>query len=402
MNKKKFLYDSIINLFSSAMPLLILQLVSLPTIAKKLSSSDYGLIVTIISIFTIISFPLGNVLNNVRLLMEREYKKRNIIGDFNILLLVSTLISLIAITATTLIIDKKITIMNFILLIMITILSLLKEYYIVSFRLNLNYKGIFTNNILLSIGYLVGTYIFYISGYWQAIFLMGLIFSTFYIFKNSDLPKEKYRRTTLFKKVTHKSIALYISSFLKIATTYLDKILLFPLLGPAAVSVYYTADILGKIITMMINPINTVILSYLVKIEKINLKKFIAMFCVSFVVGSVGYIITIVISPAVLNFLYPEWASEALNLIYITTASAVINVLNSVLNPFNLRFNNIKWQIIINGINLVVYIGAAYYFFQDYGLIGFSFGILIANIFKFVMQFMLFTLSYYHAHDEVQ
>ncbi|ALC86485.1 hypothetical protein AM499_12105 [Bacillus sp. FJAT-22090] len=402
MNKKKFLYDSIINLFSSAMPLLILQLVSLPTIAKKLSSSDYGLIVTIISLFTIISFPLGNVLNNVRLLMEREYKKRNIIGDFNILLLVSTLISLIVITATTLIIDKKITIINFILLIMITILNLLKEYYIVSFRLNLNYKGIFINNILLSIGYLVGTYIFYISGYWQVIFLMGLFFSTIYIFKNSDLPKEKYRRTTLFKKVTLKSITLYISSFLKISTTYLDKILLFPLLGSAAVSVYYTADILGKIITMMINPINTVILSYLVKIEKINLKKFISMFCVSFVVGSVGYIITIVISPAVLKFLYPEWASEALNLIYITTASAVINVFNSVLNPFNLRFNNIKWQIIINAINLGVYIGAAYYFFLDYGLIGFSFGILIANIFKFVMQFMLFTLSYYHAHDEVQ
>lgn len=76
MKNKKFLVDSLLNIISAALPLLILQLVSYPLIAKALGGEEYGLIITLISVFTVVSFPLGNVLNNIRLLKDNEYKEK--------------------------------------------------------------------------------------------------------------------------------------------------------------------------------------------------------------------------------------------------------------------------------------------------------------------------------------
>ncbi|WP_257348291.1 lipopolysaccharide biosynthesis protein [Pseudalkalibacillus decolorationis] len=394
MLKKKFIFDSILNIIATAIPLLIIQLVALPFVGTRLGDTQYGLIVTLISLFTLLSLPFGNVLNNIRLLLDNEYEQKKITGDFNVLLAASIIISAFIVMVGTIYYEGTFSIISVILIITISCLNLIREYLLVSFRIELNYKAILVNNIILGIGYMTGTLVFYLTGYWQSIFILGSGLSLFYIIRNSNLLKESFTTTKLFKNTLYKNLILFCSIFLKTILSYADKLLLFPLLGPTVVSVYYTATIIGKIISMMITPINSVILSYLTRMEKIGFKNFLYVIIITSVVGVMGYFITILISHPLLYFLYPSWAAESMELIYITTASAILGVMSSVIHPFILRFNNINWQLFISGTNVVIYIICAFVFFNLYGLIGFCVGILIANGFKLVIMISIFIYNY--------
>lgn len=394
MRKNKFVIDSLLNIIATSIPLFILQLVALPVVGSILGGEQYGLVVTLISLFTIISLPFGNVLNNIRLLSDEEYKENKITGDFNMLLVASIIISSFLMVLGTIYYKETFSLTSLVLMVTISCLNLLREYLLVSFRLKLNYKKILINNLILGFGYLLGTYIFYLTGYWQSIFIFGSGISLYYIIRNSNLLKETFYTTKLFRKTTYKSLVLFCASFLKTLLSYADKLLLFPLLGPTAVSIYYTATILGKIISMMINPINGVILSYLTRMESIKINKFTYIIFIIFIIGTIGYFGTVLISQPLLSLLYPNWAEESMKLIYITTASAIIGVISSLVQPFNLRFNNISWQLIISGANVGVYIICTFVFYNLYGLMGFCIGILFANIFKLILMITIFVFNY--------
>lgn len=394
MLKKRFILDVMLNIIASAIPILILQLIVLPIFGRELGDSQYGLVVTLISLYTLLSLPFGNVLNNIRLLLNNNYEQNKVTGDFNVLLAGSIIISSLILMLGTIYYEGTFSIISVFLIIIISCINILREYLIVSFRINLNYKAILVNNLILGIGFIFGIILFYITGYWQSTFILGSGLSLFYITRNSNLLKESFATTNLFKVTIYKSIVLFCSIFLKNTLSYADKLLLFPLLGPTSVSIYYTATILGKMISMLITPINGVILSYLTKTEKMRIKNFIFMIVLIGIVGVVGYFVTILVSHNLLYFLYPNWAAQSMELIYITTASAILEVMSSVIHPFILRFNNINWQWLISGTNVFVYMICAFIFYDLYGLIGFCIGILVANVIKLNLMILIFIINY--------
>lgn len=390
MNKKKFLFDALLNVVSTAVPIIILQLVTLPIVGTRLGGEEYGLVVTLISLFTILSFPFGNVLNNIRLLLDEEYKEKNISGDFNFLLTISLILSIPMIIIGTIYYEGKFSLISILSIIIISCLNLLREYLVVSFRLQLNYRLILVNSLVLGVGYMVGTFLFYQTGFWHLIFIIGYGFSFIHVLRSSNLLKETFTITKLFNSTTYKSVILLGSSLLKNLLSYSDKLIIFPLLGPTAVSIYYTATIVGKIMSMAINPVNGVILSYLARLEKISFKSFHYILLTASFVGVIGYIITIWISPFVLYYLYPDWATESMKYIYVTSATAIINVISSIIHPFILKFNNINWQLVINGSRIIVYIVCTFILFNHYGLIGFCIGILISAVYQLLLMIFIF------------
>lgn len=393
MSKKGFLIDSLLNITATAIPILILQIITLPIIGSILGGDEYGLVVTLISLFTLLSTPFGNVLNNIRLLKNDEYEKENIKGDFNYLLIRSIILSSIIVTVGTIYFEGSFSIKSILMIVLISSINMIREYLIVSFRISLNYKGILLNNIILGFGYVLGTIAFYFVGYWQLIFISGFGLSLIYIIKNSSLLKEPIFKTKFFKKTVYSSRILLISSLLKNLMGYADKLLLFPLLGAKAVSIYYSATIIGKIISMAINPINGVILSYITKTRKLGLNKIVLLLSVLGIIGVLGYFMSIMIGPLLLSVLYREWANESIKLLYITSATVIIGVISSMINPFILRFTNINFQLIINGIHFTLYIICAYIFYNLYGLIGFCIGILLSNVINLILMVIILVRS---------
>lgn len=395
MNKKKIIFDVILNIVASAIPIIILQLIIYPIVANKVGNNEYGLIITLVSMFTLFSFSFGSVLNNIRLLQNNIYIEKGIIGDFNVLLFSSIIVNGLIMIFGTVYYEGSFSLVSIVLVIIISGSNLIREYLIVAFRISLNYKAILFNNILLSLGYILGALLFFITGYWQLIFICGIFISLFYIIFNSNLLNEKLELTPLFKATSYKTVVLFISVLMRTSLSYADKLLLFPLLGPKAVSVYYSATIIGKIISMVIAPISSVMLSYFAKMKHMKITSFFSVLTIVCFLGLFGYFFCIWISDPLLNFLYPNWAQESMKLIYITTATAIIGVLGSVIHPFVLKFNDVNWQVVISGTNLFTYIILAVTLYNFYGLIGFCIGLLIATIVRVLLMIAIFTYNYY-------
>lgn len=391
--KKKFFIDSFLNIVSTALPLLILQIFAMPLIAKQEGPEQYGVIVVIISILTLISFPIGNVLNNIRLLKNDKYKKSYNDADFSPILLGSSFFSIFLFITVTFLFFENVQVFNLLFQVIIVLGLLVKDYWIVTYRINLNFRGILLNNIFLGLGYFIGSGLYYLIGYWEIIYLAGLVASLSYIISTSQIWKEPIRFSPEFKRTFTDFLILYFSGLFKNLLTYADKILLLPLLGPINVAIYYSASIIGKMLSMVFGPINSVILSYLTKIDRISNKLFLKGFLMTLIVTIIGYIFTIVVSPFILHRLYPDWAGESLKLIYVTTAATYITILSSIFHPFNLRYNKMKWQIYMSISNIFLYLIAALVLTHYYALMGFAISVLISKIYIFVFQLMVYVLS---------
>src|SRR5699024_11224746 len=124
-------------------------------------------------------------------------------------------------------------------------------------------------------------------------------------------------------------------------------------------------------ISMFIAPMNSVILIYLVREEeKKSLKCHIIII---FIISIPAYIGILIVAPHFLKVFYSDWASESISLLKITAGIAILTVISSLLQPFNLRYNNLKWQLYINYSYLVVYLLLAYYLTSFFVIFGFIF-----------------------------
>lgn len=373
------------------LPIAILQFISLPYIGELLGSQLYGETVFLISVFTIISFPFGNVLNNVRLLTNEKYERNGISGDFNLLVLFSIIIGTIAFVVYSFK-NPFIDLFSIILIITVIILTITKEYFIVSFRLVLSFKNILVNNIYLALGYLIGTYLFSLTNQWEYIYIIGLILSNIYIYRKSSLVREGFKKTIYFRGTLIDSLYLYSAGFVKNFITHADKLILFSLLGPHNVAVYYSSSIVGKIFSMFINPANTVILSYLVKSnKKVKVGYFLS---ISMILGSVVYLFILLIGPLFLETLYSAWYSESVQLLKYTAATAIVTVIAGLFQPFNMRFNELKWQLYINGSYVAVYLFLSIILTKYYGITGFTIGVLIGAIYNLIIQVLIYYIKF--------
>lgn len=388
--KKKVLIDSIINIFSSTMPLILLQLFIYPIVARDLGDQNYGVFITLVSLFTLFSQPFGSSLNNTRLLKDRIYKEKGYVGDFNVILFGSIFINIVVLAITLFFYIDNYNLKDIILIIFISISALMRLYLVVAFRIELNYIYIFLNNLYLVIGYFVGFVIFLFDGSWHFIFIFGYLFSLLFTIKNSSLLRERFKITPFFKSTLYQNFILFTSSLLQTSLSYADKLILFPLLGAKAVAIYYSATIVGKILSMGINPVSNVILSYLAKEKEVNKNNFFSILFFLFFFGSISYFICIWISEPLLRILYPAWYENSMELIYITTATAILNVIASVIHPFVLRYKHINWQLKIASLNFSTYILGSVILFKYYDIIGFCVGILISSLIRVLLMIKIY------------
>ena len=337
-NKKKIVVDMCLNIIAVTIPVAVLQLIVYPITAKSIGGDSYGLMITIYSVWIMISNSLGNVLNNIRLLYENAYLKQNIKGDFNILLGRWGLINSIIICGIIIFYCKGLYAEHIILGIIISLLIITKDYTEVGFRLNLNYKAIVVNNALQGIGFLIGTYITMKTGIWEFIFLIGYLLGCAFCVIKTRLLKEPFVKTGLFSKVNGDVNRLVIATIISNMMNYADKLVLYPIIGGYAVSVYYTATILGKIIGMLTGPINSVILSYISKWQGNKKRILNKVLIIGFLLCLVGYVITLIVAKPIIGLLFPQWVEEVMHYIPVTTINVLLLALISIVSPFVLKF----------------------------------------------------------------
>lgn len=386
---KSISIDFIYNILSFLILTGVSQVIVYPVLAAQHSDTEYGIILTVMGIVNTLVVAFGNTLNNVRLIMETEYGIENKVGDFNMLALV---MSLIVFLCTIIINAIFFSTPRYIMigLALFAVLGTLKSYYCVSFRLALNFKKILVQHMVGAAGYLIGVGLLFIVSYWVLPFIIAEFFQLVFIFKYSKLHKEPLKTTSLLKRTTTKYIILIVTGFSSTLITYLDRLVIYPLLGAGAVSTYTVASYFGKSLGILMTPVAGVLLGYYAqKGFRMSSKLFWIINGTTMAVGAVFMIFSSMVAPPVTKLLYPSLYADAQSYIFAANMAATINVLCSLTQASVLKFAPTWIQIVKELAYGVVYVLCGYFLLNTYGLMGFCVAAIVANIIKLLVLYSI-------------
>ncbi|WP_346930951.1 hypothetical protein [Clostridium sp.] len=388
--KKKIFYDMILNLISSCLSIFMLQYIFMPIVSRKIGPIDYGQILTVIGIINILVGAIGGMLNNVRLLQDYKYREKMYIGDFNRLIINWSVLGIAIIVVIRTLNLWGFDYVHLVFLVCMFVIGVLRTYLIVSFRLTLQYYKVLIYNVILAIGYAIGIGVFYVTESFFISIIFAELVALIYVVSQTKLLKESFKKTPLYTETRNIYIQYSFSNILQNSVVYMDRMLIFPMLGSEYVSVYYAAALFGKFISMGIEPINGVVLSYLTQNKSDFIRKKIGMIISSTIVITIlTYIISAYISPIFIKILYPNVYDEALKILSIVNFSSILYATSAILRPLIMKWCESKWQIIINGTHITVYLICAIVFTYLWGGIGFGLGVTIAHLYKFVLYIIL-------------
>lgn len=389
-SKKNYIQDILLNIVATSVPLLVLQFIVLPGVNEAVGDDRYGLIVTLVSVFTLITSTSAGTLNNVRLLMDEQYQEHGICGDFNVIQAVFAGLNAVLVIIVGTIYIGHFDFLQIIGLAAATVLICADGYYSVGFRLQLNYKRILVQKLLLSLGYYIGFRLFLITNYWLWIYIAGYAVELPYVLLRTDLIKESWKRTKLFVPTAKKEGILIVSSLIGGLSSYVDKLILYPILGGVVTSTYYVATLMGKGISLATFPISGVLLSYFSKIKSLSNNTVKSMSIFGWSAGILGYIVCLIIAKPLLGYLYPTLVNEAMVYLPVTLLGSVIGVQSTMLSPVVLKYCDTKWQIVISTVNVVGYLVIALFLLKLYGVMGFCIGGTITALLKYTVYFIVY------------
>lgn len=259
----------------------------------------------------------------------------------------------------------------------------LRYYGQVEFRLNLFFKGYLIYFLILSAGYLLGLIPFQFVHQWIYIFIFGEIAAVVFVLvrgsvfrptKPSPMLKRLWLPTTLL-----------VLSYLLSSTSYLDRVVIKTTLGDLAVSQYYAVSLFSKIINMLVQPLATLILSYLAdrKTSGFNLRLFqkTTVCCLGMcVVLTAGCCIG---TPIAVRILYPNLMDVVPALNLPVNIGSVLGFAGQLMLVFLLAEASLNYQLLIRGVCFVVYLGCTFGLTIQYGLMGYVYAAIVSNGFCF-------------------
>lgn len=387
--KHRIVKDSILNIAATMIFTVATQFIVYPIFGKTMSSSDFGVFLTIQGLINAFGVIFGGSLNNIKLINE-EKKTDN--TSYLKLLILSVILNSIIISLSLLFFLNSINIQQYIILIITGNLILLRSYLTVYYRINLNYIYILIHMTVTSIGYILGIMIYTHFNDWTLVFFIGELFSFIFLFFTtrflSDIKKFKISDNN---KYLYKSFGdLALSNSISNIMLYLDRFLLTPLLGTADVGVFYVSSLIGKMSGIVLQPISGVILTYISKDNRLSKwKTYKLTSIISTIFGLFLFAVTIIISPVFIKIFYPDFVLSIKPYYILASLGAIILILSNLLQPLTLKYCNIKWQIFIQFSYGFLYIILGIILTKLFGLMGFVVAVLIANSYRFLFIHIL-------------
>ena len=382
---KKIIMDLFFNTFGFGIYIIAQQIVLLPIMAKVFNENDFSKIVLYVSVFAIITNVLGSELGIVRQVKRDE---ENNSGNYNRILL--QLIPFIIIVSSISLVALGFSLIEIVLLTITILLGNVRLYASAFFRNNKDFKNIVIQNIIYLIGVVLGIIIIYkINLIWIPMLVAEVLCLIFNIIK-TDVFKVKPIKTDENKNIWKTFRDFGIISFLVNMTTYFDKIIIYPILGESAVSVYYSTSSMSKVLALITNPMHGVILSWIKgndenfkkKITRMTLKVNIPIIIITFIIG-------LPITYLAVMILYPQYLNSALPLILPVTIAMAFNTVSTIVKAILLKYIDskklVKEYVIYIGILIVLAIVMSNLF----GIVGFAYATAISKIalwFMFILN----------------
>ncbi len=380
LNKKSFKIagDFFYTVMATVVMNIILQIVIYPIITHFYGDAITGEILYFIGFIYIIPQAFGSTLSNTRLVIRKSHDASN--GDYSRVILLSSVLSAIACGLIALPDSSSVFFPIFYGL--FSILYLLRSYAQVEFRLTLKFKEYFLYYCIISVGYLLGLGLFVLTQNWLLIFVTGEAFALLYtLWKGSIFKKESKKLSPSIIYNTITMIAL--STLVRDCVLQFDKVILKQTINASVVTQYHVVSLIAKTMQMLIQPINTLIMSYLTVKDAVLSRKVLFKFIgIAFLLGGVFYGICIVGTPIYIRLFYPSLYNEIMQYNYIVNLGLILGFLASLFMVVLLSQGKTRLHTSIECIWGACYIAAAYYLSSQHGIWGLAYITLLMNIIK--------------------
>ena len=379
--QKKFATDFIWSIAALVTMNGVLQVLVYPLLNRHMGEAAFGNVLYVLGILAVIAPSVGLAANNIRLVESRDKTVLNA----DLLLAMLPQVAVFGVVFFAVCKGYLSGVIDFIMAALLVVLTTLRYYGDVEYRMTLNYKGYFIYYLVLSLGYISGALLYSLTKSWILCFLLGeaavwlLLTVKGHVYK----PLKKSENTAHISK---KVLTLAVSYLLYNAVLNLDRVLLQHLIDSSTVTVYYVASLLGKTAALLVGPLNGVVIGYLTKgkTKPITQKSFLLVSVGILAAGAVLYLGITVVMPIFVKLLYPEIYSDVMDVSALANLSQIICFASSLLLTIMLTFCSEKWQLAIQALYAVSFLGLAWFMTKQNGVHGFVLASLVANTLRFV------------------
>lgn len=383
---KRFLHDSSINIISNLIIVAVIQLLTFPLISKIENEQNFAELIVYYGLALIFATTFGNTLNNVRLLhnpkLENHIKNQVFSKYYSWILIFNAIFFIIVFSFS-----YNGLGLNKLVFVIFSMLLTSRYYLQVYFREDLRYKNILMTNVYVVIGYVIGITIYYfINSFYTLPFFIGETFGFVYLLTKTNVRfqlKNQVKITMdgiLKDYINFSSINLIIN-----VLNYLDRLILLPIIGPAAVTVYFIGSTASKMISLVTTPMNNVILSYLsLRTESVNPKQFKKLLTFLLIFSLPSFFLIKYASLLMIYIIYRNYFDRVLTIIDLVTIIGLVSILNSIIHPFAMKVLKSKLLLFIQFGYAFVYLLLAIMGSVNYNLIGFCIATIVAMVLKLI------------------
>ena len=381
---KKVVSDLVWSIAALAFMNGMIQIVIYPQLNRLLGTEGYGDMLYLMSIATLFGAGIGCAVNNARMLHQLENTAGNV--DY--------LLSLLSYFAAACVVSyffvrKYLSLWQLPVFALLMLMITLRYYSDVEYRLRLNYKRYFVYYAILSVGYLVGLLLGKAGAGWMPVFLLGEIACVLFCAWTGKI----YRPFTYghqFMLVERQTAHLMLSYLLYNAVIQMDRVMLRTVMDSSAVTVYYVASLLGKIIALLVGPLNSIIISYLTRMRtKITTRTAMLLTGGTMLCGAAFYLVLLVASPIVIKWLYPDIYAEVMQITAMANLGQIACFIGSLELTILLTVAPGYWQLVIQGAYAAMFVAGGLIGVYLNGLQGFVYGTLAASICRLALSFFL-------------
>lgn len=375
---KRISGDFVINILASVVYTFARQIVVFPLLAARLSEGDYGILLTVAGWANVCTAMIGGSLNNIRLIEDSRYQERRLRGDFNLLCLLGSSVSIVF--ATVLWWMFALSTVTAVLLAVYLVVSNLYQYGTAFFRLELNFKRTFWCNVVVSATYCATALVFATVELWPAVFLIGEGAGLVFVSLTTPFFKEPLARTPLLSATSLTLLTYMSTGLIGNLLQYADRMILYPILGGEGVSYYSTASFFGKSASIVMVPIAGVLLGYFAQKDfKASKKLFAIVNGCSLLCLAVFLLGCWLFAPWFTRLLYPSLYAGAAPYIFLANLSAAISIAGNMAQPMVLKACSIRWTLLIQVLYGASYLLFAWLWLPGLGLLGFCWASIAAN-----------------------
>jgi O-antigen/teichoic acid export membrane protein len=361
----------------------VIQFVLYPGFQRYMGTESFGRVLSLLSIISIMSCTFGVAANYSRMLVKT--KKIECKGDYNIFLL-GVCVLCIPVSIAGLVWLGDGSVLMFVGFLVLMAVTVLRYYSDVEFRLNVNYRGFLLYYVLISVGYVVGLLLYPITKSWIIAMLIGEVAAVLFVFfKGALYEKPYFEKSDYFKDNMKSVIILSLTEFIAAVILNADRLMLQAIVGGVAVTIFYVATLVGKMISLVSMPLNGVIMGHLAKYEgKLAPKTFLKLCVGVILLGMVLNVLCVGVSIVFVLVLYPDLYNDVKPYLLVTNAGQIYYFLSNTLTVVLLRFTDEKYQLYINIVYMAVFVVFAVPMTFLWHIWGMAWALLIVNLIKIV------------------